>query len=580
MRKFLVGILTISSLFLIQCKSNSGGPDIIDDTDLNGYNETTFFRADGTEILNRQGEPVVIRGFGLGGWLMPEGYMFNMPGGFGPTAIREAITDLLGASEADRWFEEFRTNYVQEADIIAMKEWGADHIRIPFNHKVYYDLNTGEFNEREFDRLDQVLIWCKRHRMDVILDMHGAPGAQSNKEIADSDGEARLWTEYDTYMPHVIAIWTEIARRYKDETIIIGYDLLNEPVTPDGYGAEDVLKFHADLIPEIRAIDQNHILFINGNYFSTTFDLLDRIPPQDDNVAFAFHKYWNATDVGTIGYLLGLRDDTDAPLWLGETGENSNTWLYESLRMVESYDIGWNVWTHKKVSTITSPLSAPRNENYDKVTEYWKGNGPRPKVEEATQGLFQMAEDLAIENTDFRPDVVAALFSPDFNTRRVPYTDLFIPGIIPAAYYDIGNNGISYSDTEYMRVSSDESQNNGNNGWSLRNDGVDIQPEDNNPSGHTVGFIATGEWLEYTVEITESAEYTVSARVASNNSSGAFRIRIDGRIVGNDVQVSSTGGFQSYQDIFVARENLDAGTVTLRIEMLAGGFNISQLRFQ
>ena len=121
------------------------------------------------------------------------------------------------------------------------------------------------------------------------------------KRLPTGDGVARLWTEYDTYMPHVISIWTEFARRYKDETIIIGYDLLNEPVTPNGYGAEDLLRFHTDLIPEIRAIDKNHILFINGNYFSTTFDELDKIPPQDDNVVFAFHKYWNATDVAPFG---------------------------------------------------------------------------------------------------------------------------------------------------------------------------------------------------------------------------------------------------------------------------------------
>lgn len=580
MRRLTKYSIFLFAIFLVQCKSNSGGPDIIDDTDTNGYNETTFFSTNGSKIINRQGIPVVIRGFGLGGWLMPEGYMFNMPGGFGPTAIREAIIDLIGVSETDRWFEEFRTNYVQEADIIAMKEWGADHIRIPFNHKVFYDLNTGEFNEREFDRLDQVLIWCKRHRMDVILDMHGAPGAQSSKEIADSDGVARLWTEYDTYMPHVIAIWTEFARRYKDETIIIGYDLLNEPVTPDGYGAQDVLKFHVDLIPEIRAIDQNHILFINGNYFSTTFDLLDQIPPQDDNVAFAFHKYWNATDQGTINYLLGLRDGSDTPLWLGETGENSNTWLYESLSMVENVDIGWNVWTHKKLSTITAPLSAPRNVNYDKVTEYWKGNGPRPSVDEATNGLFQMAEDLAIENTDLRPDVVAALFSPDFNTRNIPYTELSIPGSIPAAYYDIGNNGVSYYDTEYMRVSSDETQNNGNNGWSLRNDGVDIEASSSNISGYSIGWTAAGEWLEYTVEIKESKNYIISARVASNNNNGAFRIKVNGKPVGNDIQVSSTGSYQNWQEIFVGDEDLDVGTALIRVEILNGGFNLSEYIFE
>jgi hypothetical protein len=176
-------------------------------------------------------------------------------------------------------------------------------------------------------------------------------------------------------------------------------------------------------------------------------------------------------------------------------------------------------------------------------------------VDEASKGLFQMAEDLAIEHNDLRPDVIAALFSPDFNTRQVPYTNLTIPGTIAAVYYDIGNNGISYSDTEYMRVSSDDSQNNGNNGWSFRNDGVDIEESDDNPSGYAVGFIDSGEWLEYTVTI-------------------------DDKPVGADVEVSSTGSYQSWKNIFVGRDELTAGTVTVRVEMLNGGFNFSQLTFE
>lgn len=567
-------------LILTQCKSSTNGPNGGDDSDLNGYNETTFFKTNGTEILNRQGEPVVIRGFGLGGWLMPEGYMFNMPGDFGPTKLRNAIEDLIGPAETERWFEEFRTNYVQEADIIAMKEWGADHIRIPFNHKVFYDIDTQEFNEREFDRLDQVLVWCKRHRMDVILDMHGAPGGQSNKEIADSDGVARLWTEYETYMPITIKIWTEIARRYKDETIIIGYDLLNEPVTPDGYGAEDVLRFHTDIIPEIRKIDTNHILFINGNYFSTTFDLLDQIPSQAENVAFAFHKYWNETDQGTINYLLDLRGRTQTPLWLGESGENSNPWFYETTRLVESNGIGWNWWTHKKLVTITSPLSAKGNPNYDKVVEYWKTGRNRPSADEARDGLFQMAADLAIEKTELRPDVVAALFSPDFGSRNVPYTDLTIPGVIAAVHYDIGNNGVSYYDTEYKRVGSDDDQNNGNNGWSLRNDGVDIEASEANPSGYNIGWIETGEWLEYTAEVTTAGEYTVTARIASSNSNGRFRVRVNDKPVGPDASIPNTGGFQNWQEITLGTDDFEAGTALIRVEILSGGFNFSQLTFE
>ena len=168
-------ILLLLTCFILACNPPTSIQDK-DDTDINGYADETFFKVDGKEILNRQGIPVVIKGLGLGGWFMPEGYMFRMPGGYGPTAIREEITELLGASLADQWFELFRDNYVREDDIIAMKEWGVDHIRIPFHYDIFYDKNSETFIKKDLNVLIKFYL-CKRHRMDVI-DMHAAPGAQ------------------------------------------------------------------------------------------------------------------------------------------------------------------------------------------------------------------------------------------------------------------------------------------------------------------------------------------------------------------------------------------------------------------
>jgi endoglucanase len=566
-------LLVILSMGLLNACKNPTAPTV-DDQDLNGYNDKTFFRVDGKEILNRQGEPVVIKGFGLGGWLLPEGYMFKMPGGFGATDVRNEITELIGAAKAEQWFKEFRDNYVTEADIIAMKEWGVDHIRVPFHYEIFYDIETGAFKESGFERMDNLLIWCKRHRIDVIFDMHAAPGAQSASEISDSDGVARFFTESETYWPITIKIWEEIARRYKDETIVMGYDIINEPVTPDGYDGKDLARFYGQIVPAIRAIDKNHILFIEGNYYATTFDYL--YPPFDDNMVYAFHKYWNETDQGTIQYLLNIRDQFNTPLWLGETGENSNVWFFETKELVENLNIGWNKWTHKKLETITSPLSAPSNPNYEKVVNYWKGNGSRPTAQEAEQGLFQMARDLAIDKTTLRPDVLASWFSPDFNVRNIPYTDLSIPGNIFAVHYDIGNQGVSYYDKEYKQVSSDDNQNVGNRGWSFRNDGVDIEACSDPAVDYNIGWIETGEWLEYTVNVTQADTYTVRARIASTGS-GKMRIKVNDKPIGSDMDIPDTGGFQSWGQITFGEEDFETGEVLIRVEVLQGGFNFSMI---
>lgn len=570
---FVFSILVITS---ISCSSPTDSDSDDGDTDVPGYNDETYFSTSGTQILNRQGEPVIIRGFGLGGWLLPEGYMFNIthPAGEGASEIYAQIEDLLGPAETEQWIKEFRDNYVTEEDIIAMKEWGADHIRVPFHYNIFYDIDREEFKEEGFNRMNELLVWCKRNRMDVILDMHAAPGAQSDGPIADSDGEARFWTESETYWPITIEIWEEIARRYKDETIIIGYDLLNEPVTPGGYDNLDLARFYSRLVDAVRDIDSNHILFIEGNYWATTFDYL--FPPFDDNMVYAFHKYWNSTDQGTIQYLINISNEHDVPLWLGESGENSNPWFNETVNLVESNGIGWNWWTHKKLETITSPLSAPSNPNYDKVVAYWKNEGPRPSADEVRQGLFDMAEGLKIQNTTLRPDVLAALFSPSFDSENVPYKTLNIPGMIDAVDYDIGNQLVAYSDVNYKRVNSDPNQTVGNMGWVYRNDGVDIEVSTLEGVDYNVGWTEDGEWLEYTVEITEGT-YDIRAIVASPSGEGRIRLFLDERLVGVTANIPSTGGYQSWRQVNLGSDQFPVGTHTLRLQIDEGGFNLARL---
>lgn len=572
MRSYL-SLLLLFLLILSNCKTSTSPND---GEDLNGYNETGFFKTDGTLILNRQGEAVQIKGFGLGGWLLPEGYMFNIthPAGEGATEIYEQVERVLGAADTKEWIKQFRDNFVTEEDIKTMKEWGADHIRVPFHYNLFYDIDKGEFIDEGFDRIDELLIWCKRNRVDVILDMHAAPGAQSDGPIADSDGTARFWTESDTYWPITIKIWEKLANRYKNETIIIGYDLLNEPVTPSPYSNIDLAKFYSQIIPAVRKIDKNHILFIEGNYYATTFDHL--MPPMDDNMVYAFHKYWNETDQGTIQYLVNISNQYNVPLWLGESGENSNPWFYETIALMEANNIGWNWWTHKKLETITAPFSAPSNSGYDAVLAYWKGEGPAPSAQEAKDGLFKMVEDLKSENCDFRPDVVASLFSPTFGSENEPYTELTIPGQIDAVLYDIGYEGVSYHDSEYKRVSSDNNQNTGNNGWSFRNDGVDIERSDDPRTEYNIGWTDDGEWLEYTVTVT-AGTYNMEARVASPNGQGSIRLFLDDTEIIETTYVPSTGGYQNWQQMELGSYTFPAGTHILKVAFPNGGFNFSKL---
>lgn len=537
-----------------------------------------FFRTSGAAILDPAGNPVVLRGVGLGGWLMPEGYMLHIaaPDGGSPRSIRSQIENLIGVQDADRFYEIYQAKYVQEKDIATIASWGFDHIRLPFHYKLFFDPATETFLEDGFALLDTFLSWCRTYGIFVILDMHATPGAQNSLNISDSDGIARLWTEPVPYQDQTVAIWTEIARRYANDTLIIGYDLINEPVTPNGVSGFDLRALYMRLAKAIRTVDTNHILFIEGNFFATHFPEL--IPPFDVNMVYAFHKYWNGTQINSIQYLLDIRAQNNVPLWLGESGENSNTWFHAVTRLMEQHAIGWNWWTHKKIETTTSPLSAPFAPGYENVLNYWRGSGPRPTAGAARTALFAMAEGLDLDSCALRPDVLAALFNPDYATLRAPFKNHQIPGHVNAVDYDLGDHGTTYWDSDVMATTG--SPGGGNNGGKYRNDGVDIESS-TDPEGYAynVGWINRDEWLTYTVNIQTAGTYDLEIRVASDVGGGRFKVLIDDLQIGSDLTVGNTGGWQSWTSVWLRDVSLPAGQHNLALLIVAGDFNLNRMRF-
>ncbi|MCK4688718.1 MAG: cellulase family glycosylhydrolase, partial [Candidatus Marinimicrobia bacterium] len=345
-----------------------------------------YLHTQGKEIVDSNGNPVLLRGIGLGGWLVPEGYMLHIPGYGSPTSIRNRIVDLIGEADTEQFYEIYRANYVNEEDIILIAEWGFNSIRLPFNYRLLSpEDQPGVFLEEGFQVIDSLLIWCERNDLYLILDMHCAPGGQNPDNISDSDGEAKLWT-IPANQTRTVEIWREIAERYADEEWIGGYDLLNEPVLPQGYDNSYLRSLYIQIRNAIREVDNNHIIFIEGNWYATDFSQLT--PQFDVNMVYSFHKYWNVTNQSSIQNYLTLRSSYNVPLWLGESGENSNSWFFECKQLMEDNNIGWCWWTHKKIETVTSPLSSPISFAYQQVLDYWNGQAPRPSSIFTKAALF------------------------------------------------------------------------------------------------------------------------------------------------------------------------------------------------
>ena len=527
------------------------------------------------EIVEGNGEPILLRGFGLGGWLVPEGYMLHnqawISGFESPTDIENHVTDLIGTEAAEDFWELYRANYVAQADIDQIAEWGFNHLRVPFHYKQFYD-STGSETPIGYAIVDELISWCEPYNMYIILDMHCAPGGQNGGPISDSDGTARLWLE-ESNKELTIQIWKEIATYYADHTLIGGYDLINEPVLPSGVTLEEFKQLYVDITEAIREVDNNHLLWIEGNWYGTDFAGLT--PPWDDNMGYSFHKYWGATSLSTIQSYINMRNNYGVPLWMGESGENSNHWYYEVFKLLEENNIGWNFWTHKKVDKITSPYSAYVSPQYQIVIDYLLGNASQPTSDIASMGLTSFANSLKIENCLMRRGVVAALTDPDYGETTKPYVPHSIPGTIPAAYYDIGARGLSYSDSDYWN----DGDGGYNDGWVFRNDGVDVEGSDDDINiPYTVGWTEAGEWLGYTIQNVTPGTYDVSFSIAAPSSGGIFYAQLEGQNLGV-IDVPATGGWYNWDDIPAQTVTLSEGDKFLKIQIVQAGFNIQSITF-
>lgn len=375
-----------------------------------------FLRTDGKRIVNEKGENVLLRGIGLGGWMLQEPYMFQLSDVAGTqTEIKAKISLLIGQKNCDEFYTRFLSNMITEKDIDALKKWGFNSIRLPMHFNLYTlpidkepVAGQNTWLETGFRLTDNLLKWCKKNNIYLILDLHAAPGGQGNdRPIADVDTlKPNLWKS-EANQKKTIALWKKLAERYKNEEWIGGYDLINET----NYKLEEnqaLRNLFSEITNEIRKVDSKHIIFIEGNQFANDYTGLT--PPWDSNMVYSFHKYWNPTTVETIQKYLDMRDKYNVPFWMGESGENNNEWFRAAVDLFETHNIGWSWWTIKKIGSESSLMTINKPAGYQNIIDYWTGKTSKPDVEEAKKTLMELAENVKYENCKINTEVLDALF--------------------------------------------------------------------------------------------------------------------------------------------------------------------------
>jgi hypothetical protein len=542
-----------------------------------------YLHRQGKYIYDGQNNEIILKSMGLGGWMIQEGYMLETSAFAGPQhEIRAKIEGLIGKANTNTFYDAWLQNHCTKVDIDSLASWGFNAIRLPMHYNLFTlpieqepVAGADTWLPKGFTMIDSLLDWCKKDNIYLILDLHAAPGGQGkDAAISDyDDTKPSLWESAENRRK-TVAFWAKLAERYANEPMIGGYDLLNE--TNWTFTGTNLLKtLYTDITKAIRAVDKNHLLFIEGNWFANDFTGLT--PAWDTNMAYSFHKYWNATDVGTIQYLLDMRNTQNIPLWMGESGENNNQWFYETIKLLEANHIGWSWWPLKKINSIVCPLTVKKTADYQKLLNYWTSGGTKPDVTFATNTLLTMAENLLVKNCLFHPDYIDAMFRQQKTDETKPYRMQEIPGVITATDFDLGRSGIAYSDLWVMK---DGTNNNGtgNNGWNYRNDGVDIEvctDTDARSKGFDVGWIDNKEWTQYTIDVKQSGAYTLTARYASGGSGGTFHLEKDGVSLSGPIKVSGTGGWQSWKSITIPNVILYEGIQKVKLVFDAAGYNLN-----
>ncbi len=344
--------------------------------------EKGFIKCEGKNIVDASGKELIPKGINLGNWLNPEGYMFRFENVSSFRLIDNAFKELLGADETRKFWKAFRDNYITKEDIHFIKSTGLNHIRVPFNFKLFLVEDHPEiYLEEGFKRLDDVIKWCREENLYVMLDLHAAPGGQTGDNIDDSWSYPFLYESEDAQKT-TIDLWKKLAARYKNEKIILGYDLLNEPIPHFYENKEDLNKllepFYKKLTAAIRSIDKNHIIFLGGSQWNTNFKVFG--PPFDKNLAYTFHKYWMPTEQKEIQEYVDYGNKYNVPIYMGESGENDDVWIDSFRKLLDNNEISWCFWPYKKMDSTRGIVSFAQTEEWKQIIKY--AETPKKNFEE------------------------------------------------------------------------------------------------------------------------------------------------------------------------------------------------------
>jgi endoglucanase len=331
-----------------------------------------MLHVEGDHLTTAAGDPIRLRGVGVGGWLNMENFITGYPST--EELHRKALLRVLGPEAYDAFFDRFTDVFFTDQDAALLAGLGMNCVRLPFHYRHFEDDDRPmELREEGFRLLDRAVEACARHGLYTVLDLHAAPGFHNQRWHSDNPTHRSFFWAHRHFQDRVVHLWEALADRYRDNPWVAGYNPLNEPADSDG---EVIGPFYARLHAAIRAVDPHHVVFLDGNRHATEFDLFGDPWP---NTVYTVHDYALAgfADSGDYpgvsrgqfvdrGYLQerflarsAYMRSTETPIWVGEFGpvysgdpardDARYRVLADQLDLYDRHGAGWSLWTYKDI---------------------------------------------------------------------------------------------------------------------------------------------------------------------------------------------------------------------------------------
>jgi endoglucanase len=320
--------------------------------------QLSMLHASGRNIVNANGQTVVLKGMNLGGYMVMEPWMCPADSGGLPDSysVMSELDSRFGVAEEQTLIRDYEQAWITTQDFVNIKNAGFNVVRVPVWWGNFWPLasqTSSTWRSDAFTQLDWIVSQAAAQGIYVIIDMHGVVGGQSTSDDTGQQNQNQYWTNTND-QGNTAWMWWEIANHYNGNATVAGYDLLNEPMNAPNDA--DVISAFASLYTSVRSADPNHMIIIEGCFDQWDWAMLPSPSSKGwTNVVYEMHEYqWNTTQAAVNA---GSQNEVNefnnyasynVPDYIGEWNDMGYNSSYQySYNLYTSNGISSTMWAYK-----------------------------------------------------------------------------------------------------------------------------------------------------------------------------------------------------------------------------------------